>query len=239
MSGTKLELIVHPMCPYSQRALFSLAFKGIQADITHVSLTNPEPWFLELNPLGETPVLRVTKDERTHILTESLNISEYLDSFPGPGLYPRNSDGSLNHLEKGKIDVFIKLFITEFRTAFVGAYIQKTPEGIQVFKELLIKLNNLLKDGNYIAHEILGRNELTFADVMAFSFAERIVMLRDLAQDTWDEVNPTNVLEWFNRLCQEPWAQAHRIPENRLRNFVSKIISGGYAGLELPITNYD
>ena len=42
MSETRLELAVHPMCPYAQRALYSLAFKGIKADITHVSLANPD-----------------------------------------------------------------------------------------------------------------------------------------------------------------------------------------------------
>ena len=240
MSVTKLELVVHPMCPYAQRALYTLAFKGIQADIIHVNVAEPEPWFLELNPLGEVPALRVIRDEHTDKLTESLNISEYFDSFPGPALYPINSDGSVNYLEKGQIDVFIKLFVSEFGSALWGAYFQRTPEGDKNFIDLLLKLNTLLSNGKYMANEILGRNEFTFADMMAFPFVERFIVLRELNQEAWDTANPTEVVEWFNRLNQESWAQAHRVPEHRLKNLLKRSReTGGYKGLELPLSVYD
>ena len=104
---------------------------------------------------------------------------------------------------------------------------------------MLIRLNILLDNGNYIAHEVLERNQLTFADIMAFPFIERFVVLKETIQDVWDEVNPVHVLEWFNRLSQESWIQAYRVPEHRLRNLIAKVRAGEYQGLDLPVSKYD
>jgi glutathione S-transferase len=234
----KLEFIVHPLCPYAQRSLYTLAYKGIEAEIIHVDVKKKEPWFLEINPLGQVPSLRVTKDGQVFNLAESLNISEYFDSFPGPSLYPRNPDGTVNSLEKGLIDVFIKLHFSDLVPSFYGALMKGDPESLEKYKSLLNRVNDLLENGNYVTNRILGRNELSFADVMLYPFIERYVVLKDLTPTAWEEANTGNIVTWFEKLSQEPWIQAHRAPEHRLHNLVS-LSKSGNPGLVLPLSVYD
>ena len=52
-----LTLISHHLCPYVQRAAISLAEKAVPFDHIHVDLAHKPAWFLDLSPLGKTPVL--------------------------------------------------------------------------------------------------------------------------------------------------------------------------------------
>ena len=239
MSNVQLELIAHPLCPYARRALYSLAFKGVPATITHVDVSKQEPWFLEINPLGEVPALKITSEGKLFKLSESLNVSEYFDSFPGPALYPRNPDGSLNALEKGLLDVFIKLQLSDLGSQFYNYFIKEEPDAGKGFKEVLVQLNGYAENGNFLAHKLLGRNELTIADVIAFPFIETFFGLKQKAEDIWTEVNPEGLTAWYAKLSEFPWIQAHKVPEHRFHKLLHLIKTGQYSGLALPLFIYD
>src|SRR5262245_39631783 len=79
-----LTLVSHHLCPYVQRAAISLAEKSVPFERVHVDLADKPAWFLDLSPLGKTPVLRV--DDRA--IFESAVILEYLEETRPHPLHP-------------------------------------------------------------------------------------------------------------------------------------------------------
>lgn len=79
-----LQLVSHALCPYVQRAAIVLAEKGIPFIRTDIDLSNKPDWFLDISPLGKTPVLVVDGTP----LFESAVICEYLDETTQPRLHP-------------------------------------------------------------------------------------------------------------------------------------------------------
>ncbi len=77
----KLVLMSHHLCPYVQRAVIALEEKGIPYERKYIDLANKPDWFLEISPLGKTPVLTVNDTP----LFESSAILEYLEDTQ---LYP-------------------------------------------------------------------------------------------------------------------------------------------------------
>ncbi len=80
----ELVLISHPLCPYVQRAVIALAEKNVPFKRRDIDLLNKPDWFLQISPLGKTPVLRIDG----HSIFESAVILEYLEeTLPNP-LHP-------------------------------------------------------------------------------------------------------------------------------------------------------
>lgn len=79
-----LALISHSLCPYVQRAAIVLAEKGIAFERKDIDLAHKPAWFLEVSPLGKTPVLLVGEQA----VFESAVICEYLDDTAAPRLHP-------------------------------------------------------------------------------------------------------------------------------------------------------
>lgn len=100
-----LHLMSHALCPYVQRAVISLTEKDVAFERTYIDLSAKPDWFLDLSPLGKTPVLTV--DGRP--IFESSAILEYLeDTQPNP-LHPADP------LERARHRAWI-----EFGSAFLG-----------------------------------------------------------------------------------------------------------------------
>lgn len=79
-----LHLMSHALCPYVQRAAISLTEKGITFKRTDIDLANKPDWFLEISPLGKTPVLSVDQQS----IFESAAILEYLEETQPKPLHP-------------------------------------------------------------------------------------------------------------------------------------------------------
>jgi glutathione S-transferase len=79
-----LTLISHHLCPYVQRAAISLAEKAVPFERIYVDLADKPAWFLDLSPLGKTPVLKV--EDRA--IFESAVILEYLEETRPHPLHP-------------------------------------------------------------------------------------------------------------------------------------------------------
>lgn len=54
-----ITLVSHALCPYVQGITIALAEKDLAHDRLTVDLTNKPHWFLEISPLGRTPVPKV------------------------------------------------------------------------------------------------------------------------------------------------------------------------------------
>src|SRR4030095_7818799 len=79
-----LTLVSHHLCPYVQRAAISLVEKAVPFDRVYVDLAAKPAWFLDLSPLGKTPVLKV--DDRA--VFESAVVLEYLEETRPHPLHP-------------------------------------------------------------------------------------------------------------------------------------------------------
>lgn len=72
-------------CPFTQRVLLTLRFKGLPFTLVTLDLAHKPAWFLELNPKGTVPVIRYGST----ILGDSDLICELLEKHhPEPKLYP-------------------------------------------------------------------------------------------------------------------------------------------------------
>ena len=80
----ELTLISHHLCPYVQRAAIVLAEKNAPFSRRYVDLSAKPEWFLDISPLGKTPVLLAGNEP----VFESAVICEYLDETVGPVLHP-------------------------------------------------------------------------------------------------------------------------------------------------------
>jgi glutathione S-transferase len=240
MSNQLIELVVHPLCPYAQRALYTSSIKQVPLSITEVSLANPPDWFLELNPLGEVPSCRVTRDGQVFKLTESLNISEFLDSFPGPALYPRLESGEKDPVAKCLIDVFISHKVQRFAGAFYGAVYssEQSDEEKKEIQEAFLLINSFV-EGGFAMHKILNKNELTFADVMLLPHVERLSAFRDQLPEFVKALDLTHLWKWFELVTALEWTTQHRASISRLKKSLQIYKSGEYKGLDLPVTLYD
>jgi len=79
-----LVLVSHALCPYVQRAAIVLAEKGVAFERRDIDLARKPDWFLQVSPLGKTPVLLVGDEA----IFESAVICEYLDETAPPRLHP-------------------------------------------------------------------------------------------------------------------------------------------------------
>ena len=240
MAAAKLELVIHPLCPYAHRAVIAAQFKGVPVELIPTNVADPEPWFLELNPLGEVPALRITTADRVHKLTESLNISEYFDSFPGPYLYPRNHEDKVDALTKGLIDVFIKLRVGRFASSFYSVVFSgATAEDLAEFKSSVQELSGFIEGGNYLVHKIIGSDVLTFADVMLFPHVHRLWVHREQIEEEARATDFTQLWAWRERIAANAWAHVPGGTDQRLYNLLVKAKAGGFRGLGLPIEEFD
>ncbi len=93
MTNTPLILISHHLCPYVQRAAIALAEKNVRFERRNVDLANKPAWFLDISPLGKTPVLQVAR--RT--IFESAVILEYLEETQANPLLPADPLDRADH----------------------------------------------------------------------------------------------------------------------------------------------
>lgn len=91
--SARLVLISHALCPYVQRAAIVLAEKGVPFERREIDLARKPPWFLQVSPLGKTPVLLVGEEA----IFESAVICEYLDETALPRLHPENALARARH----------------------------------------------------------------------------------------------------------------------------------------------
>lgn len=85
--NSRLILVSHALCPYVQRAAIVLAEKGAAFERIDIDLAAKPDWFLEISPLGKTPVLLASGQP----IFESAVICEYLDETEPPRLHPGNA----------------------------------------------------------------------------------------------------------------------------------------------------
>lgn len=75
-----IKLISYVVCPYVQKAIITLKYKGADFDVEYIDLKNKPDWFVKISPMGKVPVLILEQNE---IIFESSVINELLDEIVG------------------------------------------------------------------------------------------------------------------------------------------------------------
>lgn len=236
----RMEMAIHYLCPYSQRVLFVSKFKDLNIEMIQVDLANPSPWFLDLNPSVEAPALKITKGEKVTRMTQSIDISIYLNSFPGPNLYPTsNLNGEIITQAKEEIDNFMRTKIARAGSYFYSViYCRPDPKDLEDFKTFVGYLEGLMKNGQFVMQESLGYEEVTLADVMLYPFIERYIVYESHCKGALN--NTPGMHSWFEVMNRFSWIQAYKAPDNRhKRVYEIRSSPGEYQPLRLPISFYD
>ena len=238
----RLSLIVHHLCPYAQRALYTVAYKGLSPEIIEVSLAE-KPAILRANSiLGKVPALIVETQHQSFSLSESKEVCEYLDSFPGPPLYPRQSSGSLCPLRKALIDMHTKLTIDPLPPLlFLLITGKATPADVQRTRKLLKIIDQrYVTNGGFFMHSVLKEDVVTICDVMLYPFAERIFAYQSTAlHSVLEGGETTNLKLWFERMSALPWVKRFKADPGRLGKILEEYKEGRFKGLQLPLSRYD
>jgi glutathione S-transferase len=193
--ATKLTLISHLLCPYVQRAIIVLEEKQIAYERVDIDLANKPDWFLNVSPLGKTPVLLVDGQA----IFESAVICEYLEeTTPGP-LHPQDPIVRAQH--RGWME-----FASATLNAIGGLYgapdertlAAKVADLRVKFAQLETELSTVDRNRPYFAGDSFSLVDAAFAPV--FRYFEVFDMIDDFGVFT----NTPKVRAWREALQQRP-----------------------------------
>jgi glutathione S-transferase len=174
----EVSFLYAPICPFAQRTWILLKklkvpFKEV---LIELGKDNREPWFLELNPLGKVPVLRVREkaeaSEKEAVIYESLVCNEYLNEvFAENKLLPQHpAQRALARILATRVDGLVSAMFKLLKT--------NPEEDAQAEKEILQEIHKQLQviddqvkisQGPYL----FGKT-WTLADIAYIPFVERL-----------------------------------------------------------------
>jgi glutathione S-transferase len=197
----QLELISTRRCPFVQRSVITLNYKGIDHDMVFVDLDDPPDWFLEISPLGRVPVLRV--DGET-VIFESAVINEYLDEVTPGQLHPGNPlQRALNRswIEFGGscCSLTFQLMVVPDEQSFEATVAELTDKLGQVEKAF--------GEGPYFNGDDFALIDAAYAPIFI-----RLEVFESLLDLRITDRLP-RVAGWAKRLLAMPAVQAARVPD--------------------------
>lgn len=154
-------LVSHPLCPYVQRAAIVLKEKAVPFERRDIDLSNKPAWFLQVSPLGKTPVLLVGEQA----IFESAVICEYLDETVAPRLHPDDP------LERARDRAYMEVGSSVLNAigAFYGAPDRPTMiEAAGLLRLRFEAMESVLGTGPYFAGERFGMVDAVFAPVFRY-----------------------------------------------------------------------
>lgn len=159
--GDRLVLISHALCPYVQRAAIVLMEKGIAFDRQDIDLANKPDWFLQVSPLGKTPVLQVDGEA----IFESAVICEYLEDTALPRLHPANALQRARHRAWMEFGSAVLNLIGAFYSAADEATLLARAADIRA---RFVQIEAALGDGPFFAGEAFSIVDAVFGPVFRY-----------------------------------------------------------------------
>jgi glutathione S-transferase len=159
--SSSLVLVSHALCPYVQRAAIVLAEKGVRFERRDIDLADKPDWFLQVSPLGKTPVLLVGKAA----IFESAVICEYLDETALPRLHPASALHRAQHRSWMEFGSALLNAIAAFYNASDEAALAARATEIRA---RLVQLESALGDGPYFAGASFSVVDAVFAPVFRY-----------------------------------------------------------------------
>ncbi|SNS90238.1 glutathione S-transferase [Noviherbaspirillum humi] len=158
---TQPVLVSHALCPYVQRAAIVLKEKGVPFIRRDIDLADKPDWFLDVSPLGKTPVLLV---EDTPIF-ESAVICDYLDEVFAPRLHPEDP------LQRARHRAWVE-FGSAMLNAIAGFYSAPDEDGLQraaaALRRRFVQLEAALDSAPYFAGGCFSIVDAAFGPVFRY-----------------------------------------------------------------------
>lgn len=210
-----LELISTKRCPFVQRSVITLNYKGIEHEMTFVDSDEPPDWFRRISPLGKVPVLRV--DGET-VIFESAVINEYLDDITPGQLHP--ADPLQRALNKSWIEfggtccgLTFQLLVAPDRDSYDAI--------VAELQANLARVEAALGDGPFFNGDDFALIDAAYAPVFIRLDVLRELIGLDLTGDL------PKLAAWGKRLLAMPAVQAARVPE--LPDLLRQLMRGRHA----------
>lgn len=165
-------LVSHPLCPYVQRAAIVLAEKGVPFERRYIDLARKPEWFLQISPLGKTPVLLIGKDA----IFESSVICEYLEETALPRLHPNNILHRAHHRAWIEVGSAVLNTISALYNAADEATLLARATDIRMRME---SIEAVLGKGSYFAGESFSIVDAAFGPV--FRYFDAFDLMGDLS----------------------------------------------------------
>lgn len=240
MAEVSLNLLVHLMCPFAERAALVASYKGLSNIVTQISMANKPEILTNANPLGKVPTLIATREGKAYNIYETVVVTNYLANLPGPKLLPQTEDGNVDSVARSAQLTFLLTRPDALIGKTSGLLKTQTPEQIDGIKQELRQINSLLEGSEFFGKAAYGVDELSLADIFFFTPIERFYASNGVFyEDVTAGENLANLDRWFNHMKSFEWVQAVIQPASRYVNQYNKILSGEHRGLEMPLTFYD
>jgi glutathione S-transferase len=160
-TSARYTLVSHALCPYVQRAAIVLLEKGIEFERREVDLANKPAWFLDISPLGKTPVLLVDGAA----IFESAVICEFLDETVGARLHPERPLSRATHRAWMEFGSSLLNTIAAFYNAADDRALEVHAKNI---RHRLEQLEAALGDGPYFAGDRFSMVDAVFGPVFRY-----------------------------------------------------------------------
>ncbi|KAF2001850.1 glutathione-S-transferas-like protein omega 1 [Amniculicola lignicola CBS 123094] len=179
-TAPKITLYTNHRCPWAHRAHIVLKELGLPFEEVIIDLDTPrEPWYLEVNPRGVVPSLKISSgDVVDEIITESGIVSQFLvDAYPSH-LFPAAGSPS-GALKRARINFFVDTWFSKVGSHWFKILVAKSSEEKDTLtKEFLglvgKEIEPLLKDaGPFFG----GSDKFTLAEVLTAPFILRLYSL--------------------------------------------------------------
>ena len=196
-----LELISTRRCPFVQRSVITLNYKGIEHEMTFIDSDDPPDWFRRISPLGKVPALRVDGDT---VIFESAVINEYLDEITPGQLHPADPlERALNRswIEFGGIccGLTFQLMVAPDRDSYEAI--------VTELHANLARVETVFGDGPYFNGDDFALIDAAYAPIFIRLDVLRELIGLDLSGDL------PKLDAWGKRLLTMPAVQAARLPE--------------------------
>jgi glutathione S-transferase len=159
--SNKYTLISHKLCPYVQRAAITLAEKGLEFERIDIDLANKPDWFLQVSPLGKTPVLLVDGQA----IFESAVICEYLDETTPHSLHP---EAALERAQHRAWIEFASATLNSIGDFYNAADAQILHAKAAELRTKFVQLEKHLGDGSYFSGDNFSLVDAAFAPVFRY-----------------------------------------------------------------------
>lgn len=156
-----LTLVSHTLCPYVQRVAIVMTEKGIVHRRRDVDLANKPQWFLEISPLGKTPVL----DVGGRALFESAVICEYLEEAYPYALHPKDPLERAQHRSWMEFSSSILNNIAGFYSAPDNALLSQKRDALALQFQ---RLESELSSAPYFSGETFSMVDAFFGSVFRY-----------------------------------------------------------------------
>ena len=199
MTDSSLTLVSHSLCPYVQRAAIALAEKNIAFERRDVDLAHKPDWFLQISPLGKTPVLLVGEQP----IFESPVICEYLEDVFAPALHPQDALERAQHRAWMEFGSSVLNSIAGFYNAPDEAALAARRDELHAkFRRLDAELTRRSPRGPFFAGPAIGLVDAVFGPV--FRYFDVFEQIADIGFFT----DVPRVAAWRQRLSERPSIRA-------------------------------